>query len=209
MSLTFDAVQASRELAAADPALEPVINAVGSYDVSPAADSDILEALVRSVISQQLSTSAARTIHGRLVAEHGASPTAHQLIELTDEDLRGFGVSGPKIRTLRGLADASLSGRLPSTSDLRSHSDDEVIAMLTDLHGIGEWTAHMVMIFTLGRPDVIAHGDLGVRKGLQRIDQLTSTPSSADLLVRAQVWRPWRSVASWYLWRSLELPFAP
>jgi 3-methyladenine DNA glycosylase/8-oxoguanine DNA glycosylase len=195
-------------LSQSDSALAVIIDAVGPYDVRPSADPDILESLIKSVISQQLSTSAARTIHGRLIAVHGYSPTAEQLIEMDDVELRSLGISGPKIRTIRGLATASISGKLPTAHELQHLNDAQIVSVLTQLHGIGEWTAHMIMIFTLGRPDIIAHGDLGVRKGLQRVDGLTETPTSAELLKRAEAWKPWRSVASWYLWRSLELPMS-
>lgn len=205
MSTTsFDPAKASDELVSLDPRFADIREQVGPYAVIAPEPVELFSQLVRSVISQQLSTAAARTIYERVVARYGPIISAQSLAEASVDDLRSLGVSGPKVRTIHALVDAAANGRLPTADEITGLSDAEVIGRLTALHGIGEWTAHMILIFGLGRPDVLAHGDLGVRKGAQILLGLPSLPTPRDLIKLGQMWAPWRSIASWYLWRSLE-----
>lgn len=201
---SYDPVAASDELVALDPRFASIREQVGPYAVIAPEPVELFSQLVRSVISQQLSTAAARTIHGRVVDRYGPVISAESLAEASVDDLRSLGVSGPKVRTIHALVEAAADGRLPADEELATLSDAEILSRLTTLHGIGEWTAHMILIFGLGRPDVLAHGDLGVRKGAQVLLDLPSLPTPRDLIKLGEMWAPWRSIASWYLWRSLE-----
>jgi DNA-3-methyladenine glycosylase II len=165
------------------------------------------ETLVKSIVSQQLSTRAAETIFTRFRQLYPGSriPKAELLLSSTDEELRGVGLSFQKIGYIRDLAARVAEGRL-RLSQLPRLSDDEVIAALTEVKGIGVWTAQMFLIFSLARLDVFPVGDLGVRKAIQQQFELPALPGPAEMeeLAATRRWAPWRSVASWYLWRSLE-----
>ena len=163
--------------------------------------------LARSIIYQQLATRAAATIYGRVrrLSPSPRFPTPAQMLAFSDERLRGAGLSGNKARALRDLATKIVSGQLRLRS-IAHHEDEEVIGRLTTVWGIGEWTAQMFLIFKLGRLDIMPGGDLGVREGLRVLDGLDERPSADTLLRRAEVWRPLRSVAAWYLWRLSDAP---
>ncbi len=162
-------------------------------------------ALARSIIYQQLATQAARTIYGRVrrLAPGPRFPTPDQMLALSAEQLRGAGLSGNKAKALRDLATKIVSGEL-RLKGISRRDDDEVIRLLTTVWGIGEWTAQMFLIFKLGRLDVMPSGDLGVQEGLRILDGLDGRPSPDTVLGRAEVWRPLRSVAAWYLWRLTD-----
>ena len=162
-------------------------------------------ALARSIIYQQLATQAARTIYGRVrrLAPGPRFPTPDQMLALSDEQLRGAGLSGNKAKALRDLATKIVSGELRLRA-IGRRDDDEVIRLLTTVWGIGEWTAQMFLIFKLGRLDVMPSGDLGVQEGLRILDGLDGRPSPDTVLGRAEVWRPLRSVAAWFLWRIAD-----
>ncbi len=162
-------------------------------------------ALARSIIYQQLATKAAATIYGRVRALSSGSrfPTSEQWLNLSDERLRGAGLSGNKIKAVRELAEKIVSGELRLRGIAR-HDDGEIIRRLTSVWGIGEWTAQMFLIFKLGRLDVMPTGDLGVQEGLRVLDGLDARPSPDELLGRAEVWRPLCSVAAWFLWRLAD-----
>lgn len=165
---------------------------------------DPYRALVRSVIYQQLAGSAAAAIAGRLKARHrGRLPTPGALLAENSEDLRKVGLSRQKIATLRGVAGAFDAGVI-SNRALRRMDDDAVVAEVTKLKGIGEWTAHMLLMFSLGRLDVLPVGDYGIRKGARSLYGLDDLPGSAELEAIAEPWRPYRSIASWYLWREAD-----
>ena len=163
--------------------------------------------LARSIIYQQLATRAAATIYRRVrkLSPGPRFPTPAQMLALSEQRLRAAGLSGNKTRALRGLATKIVSGQLRLRGIAR-HDDEEVIERLTTVWGIGEWTAQMFLIFKLGRLDIMPAGDLGVQEGLRVLDGLDGRPSPDTLLGRAEVWRPLRSVAAWYLWRLTDTP---
>ncbi len=165
-----------------------------------------LDALVRSIVSQQLSTKAAATIHGRVIALHGAAvPEPAAWMVLGDGVLREAGLSRQKISYIRDLAQHVHDDTLPMAR-LHELDDDEVIEVLTRVKGIGVWTAQMFLMFRLGRPDVLPVLDLGIRNAIRRAYRLRKEPTHERMRAIATPWAPYRSVACWYLWQSLELP---
>jgi len=185
----------------ADPRLGDVIRRTGRErpDFTPR---EPLAALVRALVSQQLSTTAARTIHGRVIALM-PSLTAANLLKVAPGDLKAAGLSRPKITYLHDLAARVDDGRLDLTS-LHRKSDDEVIERIVSVKGFGVWSAHMFMMFCLHRPDVLPTGDLGIVKGMQLVLGMKRRPAVRTMERAAEAWRPYRSIASWYLWRRLE-----
>ncbi len=184
--------------------LAGLLDACGEPDPRPPVG-DVYTALVRSIVGQQLSVAAARTIHGRLLAHFGGNaPAPQQLLDADPDEMRAAaGLSRAKTTFLRSLAEHILSGEL-EIDRLPELSDDEVIAELTAVKGLGVWTAHMFLIFELRRPDVLAVGDLGVRRAAERAYGLPDLPSADDLTKIAEPWRPHRSAACLLLWRSLD-----
>jgi 3-methyladenine DNA glycosylase/8-oxoguanine DNA glycosylase len=165
---------------------------------------DPYRALLRSVIFQQLHGAAARAIADRLRARtRGRFPKPADLLAASDAELRAVGLSRQKIAALRALATAFDDGTLTNRR-LRRMDDDAVVAAVTQVRGIGEWTAHMLLMFSLGRPDVRPVGDYGVRKGAMLLYGVDGLPKRAELEQLTEHWRPYRSVGSWYLWRATE-----
>ncbi|MCX7562466.1 DNA-3-methyladenine glycosylase 2 family protein [Xanthomonadaceae bacterium XH05] len=167
---------------------------------------DPVDALARAILYQQLSGKAAATIVGR-VEKAIASEILHAdtLSRVDDETLRGCGVSGNKVRALRDLSERAAHGDIPSMDDMAGLSSDAIVAALTPVRGIGRWTVEMMLIFRLGRPDVLPIDDLGVRKGAQQIDRLTDLPTAKALDARGARWAPFRSYAALALWRIADL----
>jgi DNA-3-methyladenine glycosylase II len=169
----------------------------------PAHD-DHYGALLRSITNQQLSVAAARTIYNRMLERYGGRPpTPEQILADDPEDMRSVGLSRPKIGYLRSLAEHVLAGEL-ELDRLDELSDEQVIAELMAVKGLGEWTAHMFLMFQLERPDVLAVGDLGVRRAIERAYSLESLPDPETMERLAEPWRPYRTLACRYLWRSLD-----
>ena len=194
---------ARRSLRRRDPVLGAVIRRVGPCGIR--ARGDPYRSLLRSVVYQQLAGAAAAAIAGRLRRHFGGRyPRPEVLLAARDADLRSAGLSRQKIATLRAVATAFADGTL-SNRGLRRMSDDEVVEAVTRIKGIGEWTAHMILMFSLGSPDVLPVGDYGVRKGAQHLYGLPALPRRAELEALGERWRPYRSVAAWYLWRSAEV----
>jgi len=194
--------QAVEYLRARDARLGGVIEQVGGCRMkySPAEYCT----LARSIVSQQLSSKAAATIYGRLeTALAPGTVDAPGVLRLSAEELRGLGLSTQKSSYLRSLAERTLDGTI-DFARLGSMADEEVIAHLTSAKGVGVWTAHMFLIFALKRRDVLPVGDLGIRNAVQRVYRLRSAPSPVRIEEIGKAWRPYASVASWYLWRSLE-----
>jgi DNA-3-methyladenine glycosylase II len=161
-------------------------------------------ALLRAIVGQQLSTKAAESIFGRLVAMFdGKGPSPRQLIDADPDELRAAGLSRAKVAYLRDLAERVEDGEL-ELDRLNELPDEEVSAQLTAVKGIGQWTADMFLMFNLGRPDVLPVGDLGIRNAMQRLYELPAKPSAAELTRIAEPWRPYRSLASLYLWTALR-----
>lgn len=162
------------------------------------------ETLARSIVSQQLSARAAGTIYGRLAeacAPSGVLPAA--VLAFSPERMRSFGLSAAKSRSLRSLAEKTLDGSV-DFARLPRLADDEVIAQLTQVHGVGVWTSHMFLIFALRRRDVLPVGDAGIRNAIHALYRLKQPPLPPDIERIARPWRPYASVACWYLWRSLD-----
>ncbi|MCM3879135.1 MAG: DNA-3-methyladenine glycosylase [Vicinamibacterales bacterium] len=197
--------RARRVLMRRDPVLRSIIVRCGPCGITTGREADIFCGLVESIVSQQLSTKAAATIYGRLRAlmPEGGKPTPEAFVPLSDEALRAVGLSRQKASYLRDLSQRVLDGSL-KTDAFATLADDDVIAQLTQIKGIGRWTADMILIFRLARPDVLPVGDLGIVKAVQKAYGLRKTPDANRLLKIGEPWRPYRSIASWYLWRSLE-----
>lgn len=198
--------QASEELSAADAKMARVIATVGPCTMIPRTDGSHFDHLTRNIVFQQLSGAAAGTIHGRFIERcgNGKSPTPEQLLALEDETLRACGLSTAKVAAIRDLALHVSDNRLP-LDNIENMDDQDVIDALVQVRGIGVWTAQMFLMFRLGRPDVLPVLDLGVRKGAQRIYRMRKLPDATRLEKTAKTWRPWRSVASWYCWRALDI----
>lgn len=203
-ALPYDWTQATADLTAADPVLGDLIAAVGAQRLEVRAQEPFL-ALLRAIVYQQLSGKAAATIHGRvlaLFADEVVAPEA--LLDLPDEALRGAGLSRAKTRAVKDLAAKTLDGTVPEGATLQTLDDSAVIERLTTVRGIGPWTVEMLLMFTLGRPDVLPVSDLGVRHGFRLLYDHAELPTPSELRAHGERWRPWRSVASWYLWRAVD-----
>jgi DNA-3-methyladenine glycosylase II len=200
-----DMARARRVLLRRDPVLAPIIRKYGACGIRTGREGDIFCGLVEAIVSQQLSTRAAATIYGRLRAllPNGGTPTPEALLPLSDAALRGVGLSRQKLGYMRDLSRKMLDGSI-NTAGLPDMSDDEIVEELTKIKGIGRWTVEMLLIFRLTRPDVFPAGDLGIVKAVQKAYNLRKTPDVKRLHAIAERWRPYRSVASWYLWASLE-----
>jgi DNA-3-methyladenine glycosylase II len=189
-----------------DPVLAEAIKRIGACGMAERQRTDHLTALIGAIVSQQLSTKAAATIFGRLVAlfPEGRITNAAGIAALSDEALRGAGLSSQKVGYLRDLSARIGDGRLV-LDELDVLPDDEVIARLTAVKGFGRWTAEMFLMFRLHRPDVLPAGDLGIVNAIHRLYRLRKRPDAKRILKIGEAWRPYRSVASWYLWQTLRL----
>ncbi len=222
----YDRVLALAELAARDPKLGRLIERAGPFTMKLAGARSPFEALLRSIIYQQLHGKAAAAIHAKLLAsfneaglpaELGIHPTAQHILEAPNEQLRAAGLSHNKALAVRDLAAKTLDGTVPSLARIQRMTDAAIIEHLTQVRGIGVWTVQMMLIFRLGRPDVLPTNDYGVRKGfaltfgkLKPADKVTPAdlPKPDVMEKRAKKWHPWCSVASWYLWRACDLAAA-
>ena len=205
MSPPYDAVAASHALAAADARLAETVAEVGPPRIVLRPD-ETLPALLRAVVSQQLSVRAAATIHGRVLDAFapGGTLDPDAVAAAPDEALRACGLSRAKTAALRDLVARQRAGTLPARADLLAMTDREVVAALTAVRGVGVWTAQMVLLFNLGRPDVWPAADLGVQEGYRRVAGLDYRPTARELEAAGEPYAPWRSVAAWYLWRAVE-----
>ncbi len=198
---TPEFLKARKHLARRDAVLKPVIRAVGPCSLQ--FDADHFSVLARSIISQQISTKAAIAITARVVTvlgRRGFTPTA---VLAADEDaMRSAGLSANKLRSLRDLAQRCASKEIP-LKKLDVMPEEEVIEALTLVHGIGRWTAEMFLMFSLGRLDVLPVGDYGLKAGVRRLYALPELPGKRELEALGEPWKPYRSVATWYVWRSL------
>jgi DNA-3-methyladenine glycosylase II len=184
--------------------LAPVIARAGLCTIEPT--TDYYQRLVGSIIGQQLSVKAAATITQRFMAMFDDQlPTPEQILAKDIDQLRSVGLSAQKANYVRDLAGHVLDGRL-NFDDIDQLSDAEIIAKLTDIKGVGEWTAHMFLMFGMGRPDVLAHGDLGIRNGIRALYGLEHAPTPADIqkIAAERGWHPYASIACWYIWFSLD-----
>lgn len=202
--------KARNALAASDPTMAALIERVGKIDLATRLrrrkeerPADAYGALLRAIVGQQLSTKAARTIYLRVLdLFDGNTPSPEQLLEAGEADLRAAGLSGRKTEYIRDLASHVLDGEL-ELDRLEELSDEEVIEEIVAVRGLGQWTAEMFLIFHLERPDVLSGGDLGIRKAIQIEYELAEMPPPRQVLEIGEPWRPYRSLASIYLWESL------
>jgi DNA-3-methyladenine glycosylase II len=222
----YNHAQACRDLAAHDPKLARLIERAGPFTMRVSSSQSPFQALVESIIYQQLHGKAAATIHRRLIESFQSAatpgvptvdlihPEPHHLLECPNEQLRAAGLSHNKALALRDLAAKTLDGTVPTLARIRRMPDEDIIEHLTQVRGIGRWTVEMLLIFRLGRPNILPVDDYGVRKGfaltfgkLKPTDKVTpgDLPKPDVMRKRAQRWQPWCSVASWYLWRACDL----
>ncbi len=190
-----------------DRTLARLIREVGPCRLEIAARQSPYQALLESIVYQQLTGKAAATIYGRVCASFGSSrcPGAEKVADASDELLRAAGLSRSKVAAVKDLAERALAGEIPTRRAAERLSDAELVERLTAVRGIGTWTVEMFLIFTLGRPDVLPLDDYGVRKGFARTFGRDVLPKPRELAASGEKWRPFRTTASWYLWRALEL----
>jgi DNA-3-methyladenine glycosylase II len=219
----YDRAQAVLDLTTADPRLGKLIARVGPFTMKLASTQSPFEALLESIVYQQLHGKAAATIHRRLIegfyplTGEGIHPTPQHLLDCPNEQLRAAGLSHNKALAVRDLAAKTIDGTVPTLLRIRRMSDEAIIEHLTQVRGIGRWTVEMMLIFRLGRPNVLPVDDYGVRKGfaltfmgLKPTQKVTPDllPKADVMRKRAKRWEPWCSVASWYLWRACDLAAA-
>lgn len=194
-------------LSALDDDWARLIGVVGKYDLKLKPHREPYEALVRAIAHQQLHSRAAEAILGRFLASfpNSAFPEPHELLAINDELLRGCGFSASKILAIKGIATGVIEGVVPSSIEAQTLSDDELIKRLVTLRGVGRWTVEMLLIFTLGRSDVLPVDDYGVREGWRKLKALPAQPKPRQFAEEGCKWSPHRTAAAWYLWRAAEL----
>lgn len=205
MKPPYDIDAAIAALAAEDPPLAALIERIGDYELRLRDMHSPFLGLLRAIVYQQLSGKAAATIHTRVKALFPQdTPTPAGVLAMSDERLRSAGLSGNKVRAIQDLAAKTLAGVVPTIDELAHMPEAEIIERLTTIRGIGRWTVEMLLIFNLGRPDILPVTDLGIRKGYMLTYGLEELPSFSFLREHGERWAPYRSVASWYLWRATD-----
>lgn len=182
-----------------------LIKRVGPFKMQTEFELSPFEALLRAIVHQQLSIKAAAAIHARVTALFGEQIKPRALLEMNVDTLRAAGLSKAKVLAVKDLAARRLDGTVPELSVLQQESNEAIIERLCSVRGVGCWTVQMMLIFRLGRPDVLPVADLGVRKGYHFAYGTRALPTAAELIEAGTNWAPYRSVASWYLWRACEL----
>lgn len=212
--LPFDPARALAHLKKNDAKLGALIDRVGTFTLRLDQSPSPFESLFEAILYQQLHGKAAATIHRRVREYFGGDPTPRQLLAVPDDPLRAAGVSGNKIKAMRDLAAKTIDGTVPSHKAILKMPDADIVERLTEVRGIGPWTVEMLLIFRLGRPDVFPVTDYGVRKGYaltfmklpkSRPIEAADLPKPDVMFRRARKWAPYRSVASWYMWRACDL----
>jgi DNA-3-methyladenine glycosylase II len=212
--LPFDPAEALAHLRARDKKLGSLIDRVGPFTLRLDGSPSPFESLLESILYQQLHGKAAAAIHARVRTFFGGDPTPQQLVNVPDEPLRAAGVSFNKIKAMRDLAAKTLDGTVPSHAAILKMPDADIVERLTAVRGIGSWTVEMLLIFRMGRPDVLPVTDYGVRKGyaltFERVPksrplEASDLPKPDQVFKRGLRWAPFRTVASWYLWRACDL----
>jgi DNA-3-methyladenine glycosylase II len=202
----YDPATAVAHLRAQDEVLGQMMDRVGSFSLEPKPIKSLFEAMMRSIIYQQLHGNAAAAIHGRVVnglKPHGGE-TPEAMMAVSNPILRAAGLSANKLLAVRALALKCQEGVVPSLKEAHKLTDMELVQRLTEVRGIGPWTVHMLLIFYLGRPDVLPTGDFSIRLAFKKLYNKRKDPTPEMLTRHARRWQPYRSVASWYLWRSLD-----
>jgi DNA-3-methyladenine glycosylase II len=207
VELTFDPKLATAKLRRADPHLAAVIKQAGPFTHRPEKMESPFQALFRAIVYQQLSGKAAATILGRAMAHfptrRSFTPTA--VLATPDAAFRAAGMSNAKVQSVKDLSAKTLDGTVPTLAKLVKMSDEKIISRLVQVRGIGVWSVEMLLMFRLGRPDVLPVSDLGVRKGFMLTYGLREMPTPKEVLAHGECWKPYRSVASWYMWRAVDL----
>lgn len=198
--------EAQRHLSQTDRVLARVIREVGPCTIRPRRSCPPFQSLVQAVTHQQLNGTAAQTILKRFIALFPGTkfPSPEHILAATDEQLRSAGLSRAKTAAIRDIALKTTTGHVPTRRDAARLSDTELVARLTEIRGVGPWTVEMFLIFTLGRRDVLPVGDYGVRCGFAKAYGWKELPSPKELLAEGERWRPYRSIAAWYMWRVLD-----
>ena len=201
----FDPDTAVEHLRATDATLARVIDEIGPFRMQLRPVDSVFAALARAIAYQQLNGKAAAAIFARVCAHFPRGvPTAGRLLRLPDEALRGAGLSGSKLLSLRDLARRAENGEIPTLAEIRQMEDEAIIERLSQVRGIGRWSAEMLLMFRLGRPDVLPVDDYGVRKGFAIAFNGNEMPAPKELAAYGVRWKPYRTAASWYLWRVVE-----
>jgi DNA-3-methyladenine glycosylase II len=198
---------AVKHLCSVDPIMADLIAKVGPCELTPDLSRTPYQALVRAVAYQQLHGKAAASIFGRFLAMFpgGKFPTPQEVIETPVEKLTGIGLSRAKAGYVKEIARMAFEGVVPGHGHIKRMTDEEIIERLTTIRGVGRWTVEMLLIFTLGRPDVLPVDDFGIRSGYAIAFRKRKAPAPAEILKRGERWKPYRSIASWYLWRAGDL----
>jgi DNA-3-methyladenine glycosylase II len=205
-NLAFDLTEAVRHLSDRDEILRSLIAEVVPFQIDVADAQSPYEVLLESIAYQSISGKAAATIYGRIKAlgSNGRPPSPEQMLKIPSPKLRKAGLSGAKVLAMKDLARKALTGVVPTHEEALKLSDDELVERLISVRGIGAWTVEMFLIFRLGRPDVLPIHDLGVKKGWSVAYGKKHMPKPKELLKFGERWRPYRTVASWYMWRAFE-----
>jgi methylated-DNA-[protein]-cysteine S-methyltransferase len=208
-SFPYDPVAARKHLEGADKVLAAHLATIGDFGLSLKQTEGTFAALAEAIVYQQLNGKAAATIFGRVRAVFPKGRLDPRLVLLTEDNvLRGAGLSKNKLLALRDLAERTVNGTVPTLAQLERMEDEAIVDTLTEVRGVGRWTVEMLLIFRLGRPDVLPVADYGIKKGFARVfhagKRKEELPTDADLVKRGERWRPFRSVASWYLWRAAD-----
>jgi DNA-3-methyladenine glycosylase II len=195
-----------RHLAAVDPVMERIIRQQGACRLKPETRRSPFQSLAQAIAHQQLNGAAANSILARFkkLFPGRRFPRAADLARVTDEQIRACGFSFAKIKALRDLAEKTLSGLVPAAREIRGLTDEEIILRLTEVRGVGRWTVEMLLIFQLGREDVLPVDDFGVRNGFGQAYRKGKMPTPAELRAYGARWRPYRTTAAWYLWRAAD-----
>jgi len=223
MPKKLDHTVAIEHLSRVDRKLARIIAKSGTCGLQPETTQSIFEALLEAIIYQQLNGKVAATITNRVKALfpenthrvrtrrglQASFPTPEQILAVTEQHLRSAGLSQAKMLAIRDLAAKTLDGTVPSVREARQMSDDELVERLIEVRGIGRWTVEMLLIFRLGRRDVLAADDYGIRKGFAKMHRMAELPKPKEILAHGERWRPYRTVASWYMWRAAEMKDLP
>lgn len=198
--------EAHKHLSGRDPVMRLLIREHGRCGLSPETRRPPFQSLVQAVAHQQLHGTAANTILARFkkLFPGRKFPRPEDLAGVTDREIRACGFSFAKIRAIRDIAEKTLSGLVPGPREIAGLSDDEIILRLTQVRGVGRWTVEMLLIFQLGRHDVLPAHDFGVRTGFRHAYNKRALPTPRDILAHGEIWRPFRTTASWYLWRAAD-----